>query len=80
MKTLFTNILFLIFASMHMMASPINLTQKEKNFIKENPVMTIGMLSTFAPFSYENNKNFVGLEHDLLKIISKKTGLKFEKN
>lgn len=79
MKTLFTNMLFLIFASINIMANPLNLTQEEKYFIQENPIIKIGMLSNFAPFSYKDTQETVGLEHDLLKIISEKTGLKFEK-
>jgi len=79
MKFLVTKILFLIFICIDTLAITIELTNEEKNFIKQNPIVTIGMLSKFSPFSYYTKDTPIGFEHDLLKIVSKKTGLQFKK-
>jgi polar amino acid transport system substrate-binding protein len=58
----------------------LDLTKEEKGFIKDNPVVSIGMMPDFTPFSYYIEGEPVGFEHDLLNLISQKTGLKFEKH
>ena len=37
------------------------------------------MMNDFTPFTYVVDGDVVGFEHDLLKLISKKTGLEFKK-
>ncbi|NVJ52209.1 MAG: transporter substrate-binding domain-containing protein [Campylobacteraceae bacterium] len=73
-------LIILIFFSIQAVAKPITFTNKEKEFIKNNPVVKIGMMPDFAPFSYYNKTTLVGFEHELLNILSKRTGLIFEKN
>jgi polar amino acid transport system substrate-binding protein len=61
-------------------AKPLILTEAEKSFIKSNPIVTVGMMPDFTPFSYYIEGEPVGFEHDLLDLISQKTGLKFDKH
>ncbi|ADG94716.1 diguanylate cyclase with extracellular sensor [Arcobacter nitrofigilis DSM 7299] len=72
--------LFILFyLSINSIAEPIKLTKDEKNFIASHPIIKVGMMPDFAPFSYYIKNTPVGFEHDILKIISKRTGLEFEK-
>ena len=80
MKKILITLLFLFLYSVVSIAKPLDLTKEEKRFIKDNPVVSIGMMPDFTPFSYYIEGELVGFEHDLLTLISQKTGLKFEKH
>ncbi|RBP80517.1 diguanylate cyclase [Marinomonas rhizomae] len=71
--------IFLMFFSLVSVAKTLEFTEPEKDFIKSNPVVTVGMMPDFTPFSYYIEGEPVGFEHELLGLISKKTGIKFEK-
>lgn len=59
--------------------SAIELTDSEKNFIENNPVIKIGMDPEFVPFEFwDGNGNYVGITADYLALISETTGLQFE--
>ncbi|RXJ91543.1 diguanylate cyclase [Arcobacter sp. CECT 8983] len=73
-------LIILISFSIQADAKPITFTDKEKEFIKNNPLVKIGMMPDFTPFSYYIKTTPVGFEHELLNILSKRTGLIFEKN
>ncbi|WP_417334324.1 diguanylate cyclase [Halarcobacter sp.] len=77
MKTLFFSILF--FISIQAVAKPIVFTEEEKEFIKNTPMVKVGMMPDFTPFSYYIKNTPVGFEHELLNILSQRTGLVFEK-
>jgi polar amino acid transport system substrate-binding protein len=62
------------------MASSITFTTQEEDFIKTNPLVKVAMMPDFTPFSYYIENTPVGFEHDLLRIIAQRTGLKFEKH
>lgn len=79
MKLLITQILIIISLSLNIAAQDVILTEEEKNFISSNPIVTVGMMPDFTPFTYYIKNTPVGFEHDLLKIISEKTGLRFKK-
>ncbi len=79
MKIVFILSFFIFYLSIQLFAQSINLTQKEKEFIASNPVIKVAMMPDFTPFTYYIKNTPVGFEHDLLKIISKRTGLEFEK-
>ena len=79
MKILFTYLFVLVFICIDTLASPLKLTKEEKQYIQNNPIITIGMMSDFSVFSYIKDTKSIGFEHDLLNIISSKSGLKFEK-
>ncbi|MGB5867054.1 MAG: diguanylate cyclase [Arcobacteraceae bacterium] len=54
------------------------LTLEEKQFIKENPIITIGEQEMFKPINFINTIGMhEGLVHDYLDIISEKTSLRF---
>ncbi|MGO2235303.1 MAG: transporter substrate-binding domain-containing protein [Marinomonas sp.] len=80
MKKILITLLFLFLYSVGSIAKPLDLTKEEKRFIKDNPVVSIGMMPDFTPFSYYIEGELVGFEHDLLTLISQKTGLKFERH
>jgi polar amino acid transport system substrate-binding protein len=72
--------LLIIFCfSVNAIAEPIKFTKEEKEFIASNPIIKVGMMPDFTPFAYYIKNTPVGFEHDLLKMISKRTGLEFEK-
>ncbi|MEA3354710.1 MAG: transporter substrate-binding domain-containing protein [Campylobacterota bacterium] len=52
-------------------------TQKEKEYIQNNPVITIAMTNKFKPFSYLEENEHKGLEKDLLSQVSEISGLEF---
>ena len=56
---------------------PIELTKEERDWIKQNPQVSVAQVSLFPPFSYKHNGKLVGYEIDLLELISQKTGLDF---
>ncbi|AXH13566.1 diguanylate cyclase [Halarcobacter bivalviorum] len=72
-------ILFLFILSIQLNAKTITLTEEEKEFIKNNPVIKVGIMPDFTPFSYYIKNTPVGFEHELLNILSQRTGLMFEK-
>lgn len=78
MKKLFIFVLFFVF-SIQVIAQTLNLTKEEKKFIQSNPIIKVAMMPDFTPFTYYIDNTPVGFEHDLLELISQRTGLKFEK-
>lgn len=55
------------------------LSKEEINWIKENPIVKVGVDEDWPPFDYINSDfNHSGISSEYLKIISEKTGLKFE--
>ncbi|MDD3569522.1 MAG: transporter substrate-binding domain-containing protein [Lachnospiraceae bacterium] len=56
------------------------LTRKEAEFIKSQPVITVGNIKDCAPVSYYNpeTQEFSGITIDILNLISDETGIKFE--
>jgi len=57
----------------------IKLTKKEKDWIKAHPVITVGAGPDWAPFDFVNSQgNYDGIANEYLKLLSQKTGLKFD--
>jgi len=55
----------------------VNLTAKEKAFLKAHPVITLGGGSTFEPYiMHDDDNNVIGYDADILKLIEINTGLK----
>lgn len=79
MKILFIQLLLIFCFTMETMANSIIFTKEEKEFIKTSPIVKVAMMPDFTPFTYYIKDTPVGFEHDLLKIISKRTGLEFKK-
>lgn len=78
MKRLIIQSIFMMYLSVQLFAQSIDLTQQEKEYISNNPIVKVGIMPDFTPFSYYIKNTPVGFEHDLLKIIADKTGLEFE--
>ncbi|MEN7972611.1 MAG: transporter substrate-binding domain-containing protein [Verrucomicrobiota bacterium] len=56
----------------------IKLSESEKEWLKEHPVIRIGIDPGFAPFEFLSEDNgFQGMAADFMDLISKKTGIKF---
>ncbi|WP_020585711.1 transporter substrate-binding domain-containing diguanylate cyclase [Desulfobacter curvatus] len=57
--------------------STLRLTDEEQAFVAGHPTVSMGMLSDFSPYSFVSQGRQVGYSASLLRIISKRTGLKF---
>ncbi len=58
----------------------VELTPEEQAFVRANPVVSVALLDDYAPFTYRENGQVIGLEHDLLRTLSEFTGLRFDKS
>ncbi|MEA3352295.1 MAG: transporter substrate-binding domain-containing protein [Campylobacterota bacterium] len=57
----------------------IEFTQEEKEFLQNIPVVKIGSINSYTPFSFLENNEKIGFTQDLISIISEKTGIRFKK-
>ena len=72
-------ILFLIILQISLFASnKIIFTEKEKKYLDSNPIVTIGSMDTYSPFSFIRDSQKVGYTQDIIKILAKETGIKFK--
>ncbi len=59
--------------------SSLLLTREEAQYIKNNPVIKVGLLSNREPLSYmDEDGKAAGMTVDLMNLIAEKTGLQFE--
>lgn len=57
-----------------------NLTEVEKEFIENHPVIIMGIDPNFMPFEFiDSSGEYKGITADYLEIISQKTGLEFKR-
>ncbi|CAM2873734.1 ATP-binding protein [Rariglobus hedericola] len=60
-------------------APRIELTDTEKTWIKEHPVVYFGYDPGWGPFSYKDTRgDFAGIDRDFLKLLEERLGLKFQ--
>ncbi|TPE47350.1 transporter substrate-binding domain-containing protein [Maribrevibacterium harenarium] len=60
-------------------ASPgVALTSDELTFLYEHKDIKVAMMPDFTPFSFVHGSKVQGYEHDLLTLLSEKTGLQFK--
>ncbi|MEA3371487.1 MAG: transporter substrate-binding domain-containing protein [Campylobacterota bacterium] len=60
-------------------SSTLNFTDKEKDWINNNPVVTFGSDDSWAPFDFaDNNGKHTGLSSEYIKLVAEKSGLKFD--
>lgn len=77
LKKLFI-ILSLFFTLSHAQETGIDLTQEEKDFIKDHPTVVLGSSSEFSPYVIvEKNGDIVGFDADVLNEINQLTGMNF---
>lgn len=75
----FLTILILIYPINIFAAEGLNLTKEETEFIKNHPVIKLGIDPNFVPFEfYDENNEYKGITADYLELIRQKTGLEFE--
>jgi len=77
LKRLFSLILTLFF-TLHLFASHVELTQKEKKWLAKHPVITLGTETTWAPFVINNGNSINGFDVDILSLVNKNTGANFQ--
>ncbi|MDR2604885.1 MAG: transporter substrate-binding domain-containing protein, partial [Desulfovibrio sp.] len=59
-------------------SSAPSLTEAEKKFIRNHPVILVGIDPNFAPFEFLDSRgDYVGIAPDYLALIREKTGLRF---
>lgn len=57
----------------------LNFTQKEKQWIENNPIIYFGADTKWPPFEFEDEEgHFQGIAKDLIKLIGDRSGLKFK--
>lgn len=57
----------------------VDFNQEEKNFINNSAPIKVALAKDYKPFSYKEDQVPRGLDFDILDLIEKKSGLKFEK-
>ena len=71
--------LFFIISLFFNLYANVEFTAYEKEWIKNNPVIKVGVDENWPPFDYvDNYGNHNGVSSDYLSIISAKTGLNFD--
>jgi len=78
MKYILSILLFLFISFSQVFANDINLTIQEKEFIKNNPIITVGAETDWPPFDFVENGKYTGVAKDYLDLIEQKSGLKFK--
>lgn len=56
----------------------LQMSEVEKSYIAENPIVKVGYLKSLAPFSYEKDGMFQGASYEICEEIEKATGLQME--
>ena len=70
---------FLFPNSVNAQDNPLGLSENEKIWIKEHPVVRIGVDGKYAPYSYQNSElQYEGIALDFIREIESSTGLTFE--
>lgn len=60
-------------------AQKVSLTAEEKEFIKKNTSITLGIMNDFSPIEFINQQGeFEGINRDIINLISQRTGLTFK--
>lgn len=79
MKSILINIIIYLVFLFPLTACALEFTPEEKAFITLNPEIRVALMPDFSPFSYMIHDAVGGSEHDLLALLSQRTGLKFTK-
>jgi len=59
----------------------IQLTEKERSWLKQHPVIKLGIDRAFPPFGSINDDNqYIGFSADILRVLEHRLGLKFDVN
>ena len=63
--------------NLHKTRVTLQLTNNEKEWIKEHPIIRVGAGPDWAPVDFVEDGKYVGIAKDYLDLIAQKTGLKF---
>lgn len=56
----------------------LRLSPEERTYIKDNPLIKVGVRSDWKPYDYVNEKGLhVGMSQDILELVSQRSGLRF---
>ena len=76
---MFKKLLLLLFLSfIYAFSIEVNLTQQEKEWIKNHPNIVLGTDSSWVPFVLEEKGKLSGYDIDVLNLINQKTGANFQ--
>lgn len=67
-----------IYERLNLQLSTLNLTPQEQEWIKENPVVSVGIDPAALPYEGVQNGEYRGIIADVLQDMSNKVGIKFE--
>lgn len=56
----------------------VELSESEKQYVEQNPVLRVGFHRNMAPLSYEIDGEFLGVANDICNLIAEKTGLQVQ--
>ncbi len=60
-------------------AGKLIFSPEQSEWIKKNPIITVGVDLDFAPIEYlDENNTYIGVTADFLSLMEKKTGLVFK--
>ncbi len=79
LKSILNHIIIYLVVLFPMSVGALEFTPEEKAFITSAPEIRIAVMPDFSPFSYIIHDEIGGFEHDLLALLSQRTGLKFSK-
>lgn len=75
----FLFVFFLVFSFNSLVLAELNLSEDEKQWIKNNPIVTFTGDPNWLPYeAFDDKGNYIGIVAEHLKIISDNTGLKFK--
>ena len=77
MKQIFLTIMIITLFWQNIFASIDELSKEEKEYLKNNPIITIGYSNDFPPNYIDDGNTVKGIIPDTYKIISKKYGVEF---
>lgn len=79
MKTFFRLLIIYFIITQSLFASKITLTEKEKKFIQQHPVITLGIDSNWSPHVLiDKNGKITGYDAEILNLVNKNTGMNFK--
>ena len=60
---------------MSLFSQELDLTEDEKKWIKQNPIVYFGYDNNWPPYEIYRDGKYLGICNDFIQIISKKTGI-----
>ncbi len=76
-KLLFLILSFSSFLFADVSFTHIHLKDKEQNFLRNHPIINVGVEKDWPPFDFVENGEYKGVARDYLDLIAQKSGLKF---